>query len=61
MITSHETADEVLNMLRLHPLGKDAALIGRITTKHKGLRLRTKIGGERVLDMLEDDMLPRIC
>jgi len=61
VITSHEAADEVLNKLRLHSLGKDAAIIGRITTKHKGVRLKTKIGGERVLDMLEDDMLPRIC
>ncbi|MBI5675699.1 MAG: hydrogenase expression/formation protein HypE [Nitrospirae bacterium] len=61
VITSHEAADEILNKLRLHSLGKNAALIGRITTKHKGVRLRTKIGGERVLDMLEDDMLPRIC
>lgn len=61
IITSHEAADEVLNKLRQHLLGKNAALIGRLTTKHKGLRLRTKIGGERVLDMLEEDMLPRIC
>lgn len=61
VITSHEVADEVLNKLRLHPLGKEAAVIGRITTKRKGVRLRTKIGGERMLDMLEDDMLPRIC
>ena len=61
IITSHETADEVLHKLRLHSLGKDSALIGRVTTNHKGVRLRTKIGGERVLDMLEDDMLPRIC
>jgi hydrogenase expression/formation protein HypE len=61
VITSHETADEVLNKLRSHALGRDAALIGRVTTKHKGVRLKTKIGGERVLDILEDDMLPRIC
>jgi len=61
VIASHEAADEVLNKLRGHPLGKDAAFIGRVTNKHKGVRLKTKIGGERVLDMLEDDMLPRIC
>ncbi|MDO8282652.1 MAG: hydrogenase expression/formation protein HypE [Thermodesulfovibrionia bacterium] len=61
IITSQETTDEVLNKLRQHTLGKDAALIGRIMANHKGVRLRTKIGGERVLDMLEDDMLPRIC
>lgn len=61
IITSHGSADEVLSKLRLHPLGKDAALIGRVTDEHKGVRLKTKIGGERVLDMLEDDMLPRIC
>jgi hydrogenase expression/formation protein HypE len=61
IITSKETAEEVIDKLREHSLGKDAIVIGRVTAEHKGLRLRTMIGGERVLDLLEDDMLPRIC
>ena len=61
IIASGESADEVIMTLRKHPLGKNAAVIGRISSKFKGARLRTRIGGERVLDMLEEDMLPRIC
>ncbi len=61
IIISAESADRVLEILKSHPLGKDAALIGHITLDFKGLRLKTKIGGERVLDMLEEDTLPRIC
>ena len=61
IIASGESAEEVIMTLRKHPLGKNAAVIGKISSKFKGARLRTRIGGERVLDMLEEDMLPRIC
>jgi hydrogenase expression/formation protein HypE len=61
IITSGESANKVLEILKGHPLGKDAAVIGKISSKFKGVRLKTKIGGERVLDMLEEEMLPRIC
>lgn len=61
IITAGESRDEVIETLKGHPLGKDAAVIGRITSSFKGVRLRTKIGGERVLDFLEEELLPRIC
>ncbi len=61
IITSPETADRAIVTLKKHPLGKDAAVIGSVTSKFKGVRLKTKIGGERVLDMLEEELLPRIC
>lgn len=61
IITSAESAESVLETLKNHPLGKNAALIGNVTSDFKGLRLKTMIGGERVLDMLEEDTLPRIC
>lgn len=61
IITSSESTDKIVEALRKHPLGKDAAVIGRVSSKFKGVRLKTKIGGERILDLLEDDMLPRIC
>ena len=61
IITSNESADKVLEILKAHPLGKDAAIIGKITSGFKGVRLKTAIGGERVLDMLEEELLPRIC
>jgi hydrogenase expression/formation protein HypE len=61
IITSKDTADEVTELLRKHPLGKNAVQIGLISSKFNGVRLKTSIGGERVLDLLEEDMLPRIC
>jgi hydrogenase expression/formation protein HypE len=61
IVASIESADRVLEILKGHSLGKDAALIGNVTSDFKGLRLKTKIGGERALDMLEEDTLPRIC
>jgi len=61
IITSQDTADSVIEILKKHPLGENAAVIGKITGRFKGVRLKTKIGGERVLDMLEEDLLPRIC
>jgi hydrogenase expression/formation protein HypE len=61
VITSAEGANRIIEILKGHPLGKDAAVIGKISGKFKGVKLKTKIGGERVLDTLEEDLLPRIC
>ena len=61
IVASAESADKVLEILKDDPLGKDAAFIGEVTADFKGLRLKTEIGGERALDMLEEDTLPRIC
>lgn len=55
-------SENVLTILRDHPLGRDAKVIGQVTADHRGLvGLQTKIGGVRLLDMLVDDQLPRIC
>jgi hydrogenase expression/formation protein HypE len=61
IVTSNESADKVISILREHPGGKSAAIIGNITSMFDNVRLKTSIGGERVLDMLEEDTLPRIC
>lgn len=57
-----EEADEALEALKGHPLGREAARIGVITEEHSGMVLvRTGIGGRRVLDMPLGELLPRIC
>ena len=61
VITSKESAHAVMEKLNNHPLGKNAATIGEISSVFQGLRLRTIISGERPLDMMEEDQLPRIC
>ncbi|WP_461833318.1 hydrogenase expression/formation protein HypE [Desulfothermus sp.] len=51
-----------LEILREDHLGKHAALIGEVTDTPKGkVVLNTKIGGKRLLSMLEGEHLPRIC
>ena len=48
--------------LREHSLGAHAALIGRVTAEHPGVVvMKTRIGGERVVDMMSGEQLPRIC
>ena len=56
-----DQADEALALWRGLPAGKDAARIGRITAAQKRVILETPLGGERFLEELEDDPLPRIC
>jgi hydrogenase expression/formation protein HypE len=50
-----------LAAVRALPSCSDAAIIGRIQEQPKRLILRTPHGGERVIEELEDDPLPRIC
>lgn len=46
----------------LHDLGYgDAAIIGRVEVGHPHALIETELGGERILQELEDDPLPRIC
>jgi len=55
-------ADEALEALRAHPLGRAAARIGTVTGDRPGLvTVRTLLGSSRVVDMLPGDQLPRIC
>ncbi len=57
-----EAAEAVLAAMRRHPLGQEAALIGRVTDAHPGLVVgRTAIGGQRVIDLPAGELLPRIC
>lgn len=55
-------ANAAVAALRAHPLGRDAAKIGRITRDHAGVVwTRTPIGGARILELPYAEMLPRIC
>lgn len=55
-------ADSLLAVIRSHPLGRSAAIIGQVVSEHAGfVTMKTKIGGSRVVDMLSGEQLPRIC
>jgi len=56
-----EKADEILNIIKKHPLGKNAAIIGKVTDKLNGVVLRTTVGGKRNLHKPLGDPVPRIC
>lgn len=57
-----DEADRVLEAMRSHPLGRDAAIIGDVVAEHPGMvTLRSLIGGERIVAMLAGEQLPRIC
>jgi hydrogenase expression/formation protein HypE len=55
-------ADKVLGAMRAHPLGTEAAIIGKVVAEHPGfVTMKTRVGGTRVVDMLTGEQLPRIC
>ncbi len=55
-------AGAALDALRSHPLGAEAAVIGRVKEDPPTLvLLKTEFGGTRIVDMLIGDPLPRIC
>ncbi len=57
-----EDADRVVNVMRRHPQGRDAVVIGEIVDQHPGMvLLRSVVGGDRVVTLLAGEQLPRIC
>ena len=57
-----DAADRVLERIRRHPLGRDAAIIGRVSEGDPGrVRMLTAVGGTRTVEMLSGEQLPRIC
>ena len=56
-----EKAEAVLEQLRKHPLGKQAAIIGEVDEKKGYVTMRTEIGGKRIISKPIGDPIPRIC
>ena len=55
-------AEDALKVLRSHPLGTGANIIGRVLDGKSGMvTLKSKIGTSRIVDMLSGEQLPRIC
>ena len=55
-------ADVLLEVMRAHPLGGDAARIGTVIDDDVNLiQMKTGFGGTRVVDWLAGEQLPRIC
>ncbi len=56
------SAGAVLAAMRAHPLGREAAIIGEaVADEHRFVQMTTGFGGERMVDWLAGEQLPRIC
>ncbi len=63
IVVNEKDSSKVLKILRNHPLGQNAAIIGEVTQQDcegKAI-LKTIPGGLRLLEPLTGELLPRIC
>ena len=60
-VISAEDAETALDAWRALPQGQHAAIVGTMDSAATHVILETELGGERILEELEDDPLPRIC
>ena len=57
-----EEGEKALNILKNNPLGKNAQIIGRVTSDYKGkVILKSPYGSKRILEPPAGELLPRIC
>ncbi|CAH2213921.1 protein of unknown function [Tepidibacter aestuarii] len=62
VIVSSNDANKVLEAMKKNPLGRDSMIIGKVINDNKrSIYLKTEIGGTRILNMHEGELLPRIC
>ncbi|RKZ70229.1 MAG: hydrogenase expression/formation protein HypE [Gammaproteobacteria bacterium] len=61
-VVAADHAEKLLQVMQQHPAGKDSAVVGEVLADHAGrVVLQTSFGGERIVDMLVGEQLPRIC
>jgi hydrogenase expression/formation protein HypE len=60
VVAPEEAAQSIVDAMRGHPAGRDAAIIGEVGGR-PGVYMRTAVGGTRPVLMLEGAQLPRIC
>jgi hydrogenase expression/formation protein HypE len=61
-ICADEDAARLLEAMRAHPFGENAALIGEVVEDpRRFVQMRTALGGQRIVDWLTGEPLPRIC
>ena len=57
-----EDAERLLAVMRAHPKGKDSAIVGQVLDDPRCfVRMKTQLGGTRMVDWLAGEQLPRIC
>ena len=61
LVTQKGCGMEIVNILKCLESCHDADIIGTFDNAYKKVCLRTPLGGERILSMLENQMISRIC
>ena len=62
IVAADTHAEEILGIMRAHPLGRDSRIIGEVIENPAGkVLMKTRIGGTRIVGMMAGDQLPRIC
>jgi hydrogenase expression/formation protein HypE len=55
-------ADNILSTMKKNIYGRDACIIGEVSSHHPGkVVMTTRLGTSRIVDMLTGELLPRIC
>jgi hydrogenase expression/formation protein HypE len=61
-VVAPEQAATLLDAMRAHPLGRDAAIIGKaVEDERRFVQMQSSFGGARIVDWLAGEQLPRIC
>ena len=62
VITDKNHAEDIIEIMRNHPLGTKTRIVGEVIEEPAGkVLMKTKIGGRRIIEMMVGDQLPRIC
>ena len=62
LIAAPEHADAIIEIMQQNEYGRDARIIGEIDSLYPGkVYIETFIGGKRLLPLLIEEQLPRIC
>ncbi|GBF35848.1 MAG TPA: hydrogenase expression/formation protein HypE [Methanothermococcus okinawensis] len=60
MAVKKEDGEKALEVLRSHPLGRNAQIIGEVVSDHKMVVMETLVG-RRIIDTPMGDPIPRVC
>jgi hydrogenase expression/formation protein HypE len=61
-ICPERDSQAVLAAMQAHTLGRQAAIIGTVVNDEEGfVQVETAVGGQRIVDWLSGEQLPRIC
>jgi hydrogenase expression/formation protein HypE len=57
-----QEADQTIELMRRHPQGKGACIVGKVTgCGEPVVVLKSRIGAHRIVDVISGEQLPRIC